>query len=112
MRAFSPFAASSAAASSSYVLDLGDYRHYSVHVDFSGGAGDLIGNLDLFMSNDDSDYITLGVQQAVTSSSSKYWNVSDANYRYVKIVWTYSSGTGNWRLFLCLKPERVVTAMI
>lgn len=85
-----------AADATSVSYDLGDLANFAIHVDFTGGAGNLAGSLILQCSNDDSDYMTVADStQAITSSASHTWNVNGAGYRYVRVKWTFTSGTGN-----------------
>lgn len=80
-------------------LDLGDLTNYSISVLFSGGAGNLVGSLKLQAATRDdvaASYIDIpGTTQAVAASGDHQWNVSNAAYRYVRAVWTFTSGTGN-----------------
>lgn len=89
-----------------FVLD--DLLNYSVAVDFSGS--DLAGTLKLQCSNDASDWVDVAnSSQSVTAAASHIWNVFDAAYRYVRAVWTYSSGTGTWTVKVVIKePVRAV----
>ena len=80
----------------SVAFDLGDLSTFSISVDFSGGAGDLVGTLTLQASNDGSDFVTVvNSSQAITSSASHFWNVTGAGYRYIRVFWDATSGTGN-----------------
>lgn len=87
-------ATSAAVNVTSVPMDLGDLQTYSIAVDFTGS--DLAGTLTLESSNDNSDFVTVASSsQAVTSAASHIWNVTGAGYRYVRVKWTASSGTGN-----------------
>ena len=84
------------------VLSLGDNTGYFIAIDFSGS--DLAGTAKLQISSDNSDWIDLtDGSQSVTSAASKYWNISGAQYPYVRVSWTYTSGTGNWTVTATLK---------
>lgn len=87
-------------------FDLGDLTSYSASVDFTGS--DLAGTLTLEASNDNSDYITVASSsQSVTSAASHMWNISGASYRYVRVKWVASSGTGNISAKLIAKEMTV-----
>lgn len=81
-----------------------DLTPYSVQCAFSGGAGNLEGTLTVEASNDNVTYITVtGSSQAVTASTNHMYNVSDAAYRWFRIRWVYTSGTGNLRILDTIK---------
>ncbi len=74
-------------------VDLGNITHYSFEGVFSSAT--LNGNFKLQVSNDDVNYIDLaGASDTITSGGSSLINISDAGYRYVRCVWTATSGTG------------------
>jgi hypothetical protein len=105
-----PNATSAASSTTSVPYDLGDLQVFSVGVDFTGGAGDLAGTLTLKAANkhDFSDVVLVtGSTQAITASASHMWNVSGAGYRYVRVDWTYTSGTGNITARLIAKESVV-----
>jgi hypothetical protein len=92
-------------------LNLGDMRGYSLAVDFSGGGGNLAGTLKLQASIDNSLWIDVtGSSQAVTSSTDHMWSVTDAEYRYVRVSWTFTSGTGNMTVKGIIKRNVVTGA--
>lgn len=77
-------------------FDIGDEKVVCITVDFSGGGGDLAGTLKLQASIDNSVYIDVAdSDQAITGSEDHMWSIADAAYRYVRVDWAYSSGTGN-----------------
>jgi len=89
-----PPATDGAADSVSAAYDLGDLQTYSIDINFSGS--DLIGTLTLQARNSDtSDYVTVtNSSQAVTAGASHVWNVAGAAYRYVRVNWVWTSGSG------------------
>lgn len=106
MRTANMIATVSAASSASAVYELGDYRDYAIGVNFSGS--NVAGDLKLQASVDNTTFVDItGSAVTVTSSADHIWNITDAQYRYVKVVWTTSSGTGNITVDICLK-DRVV----
>lgn len=89
------------------VFDLLDLAYCSVQAEFSGGASNLVGSLALQGSNDNSIYVTLtNGTQAVAASESHVWDVV-TSMRYLKVVWTFTSGTGNLRVDLIAKEPLV-----
>jgi hypothetical protein len=83
--------------------DLGDNIDYAIQVDFSGS--NLAGTLSLQAAIDPS-YGWVDVTdstQAVINSDDHVWNVTGAGYRYIRVVWTYASGSGNIQAILFLK---------
>lgn len=75
-------------------LDLGDYTGYSIDCTLSGS--NVAGTLKLECSNDKTTVVDVpSSSQAITSSADHIYNVSDAQYRYVRADWTATSGTGN-----------------
>lgn len=102
---------SGAANVTSSAYQLGDQQTFSCEVVFSGGGGNLAGTLTLQASNDEtgaSNFITVsGSSQAVTSSASHMWNVTGAGYRWVRVFWNYTSGTGNITANLTVKDNLV-----
>lgn len=85
-----------AADAMSVPVQIDDLTAYSVQITFSGGAGDLAGVLTVEASNDAVTFVTVaGSAQTVVASTNHVYNVSDASYRWFRIVWDYTSGTGN-----------------
>ena len=85
---------SAASSRTSATLDLGDESGYSISVLISGS--DIAGDLKLQASVDNSLYVDVsGSTQAITLSADHIYNVTGAQYRYVRCVWTAGSGTGN-----------------
>lgn len=97
-------AANAAVSITSVAYDLGDLKSCSIHVDFTGS--DLAGSLKLQASNDNSDWVDVGNStQSVTSATSHLWNITSAEYRYIRPVWTASSGSGNITVVLYAKEN-------
>lgn len=89
-----PADTSAAADVRSTWYDLGDLTTFAIAVDFTGA--DLAGTLYLECSNDQTDFVVVtGSSQAVTAAASHVWNVQNAGYRYIRVFWDYTSGTGN-----------------
>jgi len=76
-------------------FDLGDTRHFSVQAIFTGS--DVAGTFKIQASNyKNSNFEDVsGASVSVTSSDDLLLNLTDQNYRYLRLSWTYSSGTGN-----------------
>ncbi len=89
-------------------LDLGDIRHFSIEVDFTG---DLAGTLRYYAGN---KLTTLkevsGAQQAVASGEDHLWNFCNANYRFARVDWERSSGSGTIIGRAVLKENPVIGA--
>lgn len=77
-------------------FDLGDGQVISMECVFSGGGSNLVGTLKLECSNLGVTWTEVtGSSQAITASASHVWNITSAQYRFVRPVWTFTSGTGN-----------------
>lgn len=101
-----PQTTSAGSSVSSVAYDLGDLTNYSIAVDFTGT--NLAGTLKLQASNDGTDFVDVaGSSQAITGAASHIWNVTGASYRYVRVAWAYTSGTGDITARLIAK-ENVV----
>ncbi len=89
-------------------LDIGDEKVYSIQADFTGGGGDLVGTLKLQASVDGSTYVDVtDSDQAVAASADHLWSVTDAGYRYVRVDWAFTSGTGNLTVKAIIKGTPV-----
>lgn len=87
---------SGAADVTSAAMELGDIQTFSISVDFTGS--NLVGTLTLESSNESatSGFTTVAnSSQSVTSSADHMWSVTGAGYRWVRVFWDYTSGTGN-----------------
>jgi len=74
-------------------LNVGDLTHASIQISFSSGT--LNGTLTLEASNDNTTYATIsGSSQAVTSGAQHLYNITDAGFKYVRVFWDRTSGTG------------------
>ena len=91
-------------------IDLGDMLDYSISVNFTGS--NVVGSLKLQARNTESeDWIDIAdTTQAVTASGGHIWSVVNAGYRYVRPVWTYTSGTGNITANYIIKQNKVTGA--
>ena len=87
---------SGAADVTSAAMELGDISNFSISVDFTGS--NLAGTLTLECSNESAiaGFTTVAnSSQSVISSADHMWSVSGAGYRWVRVFWDYTSGTGN-----------------
>ena len=101
---------SAAANKTSIYYGLGDLTGYAIQVIFSGGGSDLVGTLTLESSCDmtqpPTEFTTItGTSQAVTASAKHTWNVSGAQYPYVRAKWVFTSGTGNITMNITAKEN-------
>lgn len=95
-------------------FDLGNERGYAVGVQFSGTdvAGTL--SLEACIGDEDPNVAASPVfapiqdsNQSVTNSDDVLYAVNDAEYRWVRVVWDYTSGTGNMTSIIQVKqPQR------
>lgn len=97
--------ASAATSANSVPVQLDDLTILAIQVTFTGS--NVVGTLKLQASNYPGDGTGIGPSaaaewidvedssQAVTASSSHMWNIDGAGFRWVRAVWTYTSGTGN-----------------
>jgi len=75
-------------------VDLGDLTNYSVDITFTGS--NVVGTLTLESSVFGTQWNTVsGSSQAVTASTNHEYTVCGASYRYFRLKWVYTSGTGN-----------------
>lgn len=73
--------------------DLGDQYLYSIQAVLSSAT--LAGTLSLEGSLDNVSYGTIdGSSKTVTAGGTHIYNVSNGVYRYARMVWTPSAGTG------------------
>ena len=85
---------SAASSATTISADLGDLTGASVQVSFSGS--NVVGSVALLGSNDNVNFATIpSSTTAVSASSGVLYNLNGAQYRYVQVAWTYTSGTGN-----------------
>lgn len=85
-----------AADITSAAMELGDIQSFSISVDITGS--NVAGTLTLECSNDSATtgFTTVASSsQAVTNSADHMWSVLGAGYRWVRVFWDYTSGTGN-----------------
>jgi len=86
-------AANAASTVTSVPFDLGDLTNYSVQCSFSSGT--LNGALVLQGSLDNSTYGDIdSTSKSVVSGGAVIYSVDTAGYRYVRVKWTNTSGTG------------------
>jgi hypothetical protein len=95
--------ATSATSSFTAKFDLQDLRCYAVQAVFSGA--DVAGTFKLQKSVDGTNFVDVtGKSTSVTSSATAVQD-DEANYRWLQVSWTYSSGTGNITLYLAVKEN-------
>lgn len=102
-------AATAASFSASQPLDLGDLKDYSMGIVVSGS--DVAGTFTLECSNDKTTWVTVAdSDQAITTSQEVFYDVRDANYRYARLAFSYTSGTGTITVTAIVK-QNFVTGM-
>jgi len=85
---------------------LNDSKDYSIHVNFSstGLNGSLV--LEASNTNATNDYIPITEStQAVASGAKHMWNVYEAQYKFVRMAWTRTSGTGTITAYFVEKEK-------
>lgn len=93
---------SAASSVDSIGYDLGELAAFSIGVVISGS--NIAGTVKLQCSNDNTTWVDVpNASTAITSSADEMFNISNAQYRYVRVVWTASSGTGNITCYLVAK---------
>jgi len=87
-------------------VDLGDLTRYSIETTFSGS--NVVGVLTLESSNYGVIWNTIsGSTQAIAASANHIYDVVNSSYRYYRLKWVYTSGTGNIGSKSFIKEETV-----
>ncbi len=98
-------AVSAATTITSNPIDLGDMKEFSVEAVFSGS--NLAGTMVLQGSNT-TNFITItNSSVTITAADDILFVVTNGLYRYVKAVWTPTSGTGNLTATVVIKEPVV-----
>ncbi len=111
MRTVSLISSTSAAVSlNSTPYDLGDYLDYSIEVPITGS--DIAGTLKLQCSNSGTNWFDVAdtTTNITASADTMLAPQTAARYRYVRVSWTASSGTGNISALLIVK-QPIITAV-
>lgn len=88
----------------SQAFQLCDLEDYSIQIVVSGT--DVAGTFTLECSNTGANYVTVsGSSQAITLSDSVFYDVRSATYRWVRIAYTHTSGTGTITATLVCKEQ-------
>lgn len=85
---------------SSSVIDLGEVRSYNVQFTATGSP---VGSYSVMISNDGINFDLLSAAVAITTAGTK--NIGDKNigYRYIKAIYTFTSGSGVLNALVCGK---------
>lgn len=87
-------------------FDLNDLFRFAIGVNFTGA--NVVGTLKMQASVDNVTWFDVtGSTQAVTASTDHIWDVTVCGYRWVRVDWDYTSGTGNISIDMHVK-ENVV----
>jgi hypothetical protein len=81
--------------------DLGDNVMAAFHCNFSGAT--LAGTAKLQGSNDNSDWVDLGISATPASAASVLLNATNAGYRYIRMDWAPSGGSGTATVIITIK---------
>jgi len=87
-------------------FNIGEAESYSVQINFTGS--NVVGTLVLQASNDAITWIdNTSTSTAVTGSAAAMFSEGSAQWLYLRVKWTYTSGTGNLSgLVVAKQPER------
>lgn len=59
-------------------------------------TGSPVGAIELQCSNDQTTWTSItGSSNAVSGASNTYWNIKDISFPYLRVVYTFTSGTGS-----------------
>lgn len=72
-------------------LEIGHLLGLSIQARFAGSSP--TGNLIVQYSNDNENWFT-GETQAVSANGQKEWNLSDIFWKFARVSWVFTSGTG------------------
>lgn len=88
-------------------LDLGDLDRYSIQIEFTGV--NVVGTLTLEIQDVSTlSWVTISEStQAVTASANHFYSVQNGEYRYVRLRWVYTSGSGNISAVAIIKENYV-----
>lgn len=86
-------------------MNIHDSLNMMIAVVFSGS--DLAGTLSLQGSFDGISYVSMGVNQTVSSAGIYIWDVGPTSVRQIRFTWTYSSGTGTMTANGAIKQQAV-----
>ena len=83
------------------VMDLGEVGGFAVHSIFTGSP---VGSLQVEASNTQnaSDFIPMDTY-AVTAAGKRLINVEKTHYKYIRITYTFTSGTGSLTSYVSAK---------
>jgi hypothetical protein len=85
-------------------IQLGDLIFFSIHVVVTGS--DVVGTFTLEASNNGTSWVTVASSsQAITLSDDVFYDVREATYRYVRLVFDYTSGTGTITATAIIKEQ-------
>ena len=81
-------------------IDLADVRSYNVQFTATGTP---VGTINVLVSNDGLNFDVLGTAVAFSGAITK--NIGDKNigYRYIQVIYTFTSGTGILNASVCGK---------
>lgn len=99
-------AASAATFTTSEWVDLGDLKAFGMEILVSGS--NVVGTFTLQCSVSKDTFATVAnSSQAITASADVVYDVTVSGYRYVRLAFTYTSGTGNITAKVVVKENLV-----
>ena len=85
-------------------FELVDRTNYGIEVELTGSS--LAGTMEIIASITGQTYISITESAVILSGGDDLmYSVSNGNYRYVKLRWTPTSGTGNINATFLIKQE-------
>ena len=96
-------AADMSASFQSDVINLHGKDRYSIHAIFTGSPN---GSIYISVSNGNDDWAVLSDSaQAISAAGDVFYNVDRAGYSYVRLHYSFTSGTGSLDAFFKAKGE-------
>lgn len=85
---------------SSSIIDISEVTGYCVHAIWSGAP---VGNLLIEGSNDSSNFVAVNTQATGGASGQHLLNVEKIHYRYLRVRFSFTSGTGTLNCYISAK---------
>lgn len=83
--------------------DLQDLQHFGVQATFTGS--DVAGTFKIQKSIDGVVFVDIPLKSTAVTASAPAVLDDEANYRFVRVNWDYTSGTGNITVVLAAKDN-------
>lgn len=101
---------SAATFTESVPLALGDIKNVGIDFDISGS--DVEGTITIQVKgHNDAAWKEIDESEiSVTASASQFYNICGASYDFLRMAWSYTSGTGNIEVYATLKENQIIGA--